>query len=79
MTAEPVGAGQCLAVRESGGISGLYSGGVESPPVCVQADSKSPVQLCAKANLQKMLKACVCRAAGEPWDVARPTYAGGSV
>ena len=54
--AEPVGAGRWLAMRESGGISGLYSGGVEIPPVCVRADSKSLVQLCAKANLQIMLK-----------------------
>ena len=56
MTTEPVGAGQCLAVRESRGISELYSGGVEIPLVCIRADSKSLVQLCAKANLQIMLK-----------------------
>ena len=41
-------------------VSGLYSGGVKIPPLCVRADSMSPVQLCAKANLQKMLKVCVC-------------------
>ena len=60
-------------------VSELYSGGVKIPPLCARADSMSPVKLCAKANLQKMLKACVCRAAGEPWDVARLAYAGGSV
>ena len=54
--AEHVGAGQWLAVRESEGISELYSGGVEISPVCVRADSKSLVQLCARANLQIMLK-----------------------
>ena len=53
---EPVGTGRWGAVRESGGVSELYSGGVEIPPVCVRADSMSPVQLCAKANLQIMLK-----------------------
>ena len=56
MATEPVGAGPWLNARESGGISELYSGGVEIPPVYVQADSMSPIQLCAEANLQIMLK-----------------------
>ena len=79
MTAEPVGTGRWGAVHRSEVVFELYSGGLKIPPLCVQAGSMSLVQLCVKANLQKMLKACVCRAAGEPWDVARPTYAGGSV
>ena len=53
--AEPVGAGRWLVVRGSGGIPGLCSGGVDFPPVCVQADSKPLVRLCARVNLQIVL------------------------
>ena len=49
------------------------------PSLCVRADSMLPVLFCAKANLQKMLKACACHVAAVPWNVARPTYVGGSI
>ena len=56
MMAEPVGTGQWGAMRESGGVSELYSGGVGIPPICVRAGSKPPAWLCARVNLQIVLK-----------------------